>query len=177
MATRKTRCGMRPANSRRARNAIAAVVRGGALLKSVRPTKAGKPYQHRKPLTTKPATCRRKPETVNMQNDSQRPATVAEAPAQGTLAALTGSEILACPHCLKTTEDKDRYTDTRAVMATTYTENHACVVQCNWCGLSGPICDSITEAIAVWNGLPRKSPNAEVSHSRPTATVADTKNV
>ena len=80
-----------------------------------------------------------------------------------SFAAPTGSEILACPHCHKTTEDKDRYTDTRAVMATTYTENHACVVQCNWCGLSGPIFDSIPEAIAAWNGLPRKSPNDKLT--------------
>ena len=100
---------------------------------------------------------------MNMEANFRQPETVNESPAQGTLAALTGSEILPCPYCHKTTEDKDRYTDTRAVMATTYTENHSCVVQCNCCGISGPICDTIHEAIAVWNGLPRKSPNAEPS--------------
>lgn len=88
-----------------------------------------------------------------------------DAPATSTPAS--GSEIRECPHCHKTTEDKDRYTDTRAVMATTYTPSNACVVQCNWCGLSGPICDTIDEAIQVWNSLPRKSPNDKLTDSRP----------
>ena len=69
---------------------------------------------------------------------------------------MSDKPIMPCPHCHKTTEDKDRHTNMRAVMATTYTENHACVVQCNSCGLSGPICDTITEAVSVWNGLPRR---------------------
>ena len=77
-----------------------------------------------------------------------------------SLAVNAGSEILPCPHCRKTTEDRDIHTDTRAVIATTYTESSASVVQCNWCGLSGPIEDSIPEAIAAWNSLPRHSPNA-----------------
>ena len=48
---------------------------------------------HSSSLTTRPATCRRKPENVNMKTDSHQPETVNEAPAQGTLAAPTGSAI------------------------------------------------------------------------------------
>ena len=41
--------------------------------------------------TTKPATCRRQPKTVNMKTDIRQPETMTEAPTRGTLAALTGS--------------------------------------------------------------------------------------
>lgn len=62
-------------------------------------------------------------------------------------------ELLPCPHCHKTTEDKEPNTEQRAVTPTTYTPENACVVQCNWCGLSGPIFGTIDEAIEAWNKL------------------------
>lgn len=61
--------------------------------------------------------------------------------------------ILPCPHCHKTPEDKDPDTHEAAVVPTCY--GRACVVQCNFCGLSGPIEDTVDAAISYWNELPR----------------------
>jgi len=60
-----------------------------------------------------------------------------------------------CPHCGKTEHDKDDSTGEAAVIATSYP--NACVVQCNNCGLSGPLEDTVPLAIAAWNSLPRKA--------------------
>jgi hypothetical protein len=60
-----------------------------------------------------------------------------------------------CPHCGKTEHDKDDSTGEHAVIATSYPQ--ACVVQCNNCGLSGPLEDTVAIAIASWNSLPRKA--------------------
>jgi hypothetical protein len=63
-----------------------------------------------------------------------------------------------CPHCGKTEHDKDDSTGEHAVIATSYPQ--ACVVQCNYCGLSGPLEDTVPLAIAAWNSLPRKAVTA-----------------
>jgi hypothetical protein len=63
-----------------------------------------------------------------------------------------------CPHCGKTEHDKDDSTGEHAVIATSYPQ--ACVVQCNYCGLSGPLEDTVALAIAAWNSLPRKAATA-----------------
>jgi hypothetical protein len=60
-----------------------------------------------------------------------------------------------CPHCGKTEHDKDELTEEAAVIATSYPQ--ACVVQCNNCGLSGPLEDTVPLAIAAWNSLPRNA--------------------
>ena len=64
-----------------------------------------------------------------------------------------------CPHCGKTEQDKDEYTKEAAVIATCYP--NACVVQCNYCGLSGPLDGTVPLAIAAWNSLPRKAVTAD----------------
>ena len=71
----------------------------------------------------------------------------------------SGDWLAACPYCHKTPEDTDPLTEMRDVTATTYTATTACVVQCNWCGLSGPIFGTIDEAIEAWNKLPRNAAN------------------
>lgn len=73
-----------------------------------------------------------------------------------------------CPHCHKTKEEADELSR-RLVQKTCYTESNAHVVQCNWCGLSGPIFDTHDESIKAWNELPRKqleiaSITAELRH-------------
>ncbi len=77
--------------------------------------------------------------------------------------AAPPSAIFACPYCEKTTEDKDHLTKEAAVIATCYAATKSKVVQCNWCGLSGPIFETMDEAIEAWNSLLRKSPE----HPRP----------
>jgi len=67
--------------------------------------------------------------------------------------------IQPCPHCEKTEHDKDDSTGEHAVIATSYPQ--ACVVQCNNCGLSGPLEDTVPLAIAAWNSLPRKAVTAD----------------
>ena len=44
-----------------------------------------------------------------------------------------------------------------AVEACSYPASKAAVVQCHYCGLSGPLEDTVTLAIAAWNSLPRKA--------------------
>ena len=78
-----------------------------------------------------------------------------------SLGAAPCSAILACPYCEKTTEDKDPLTQEAAVIATCYTATNSNVVQCNWCGLSGPIFGTMDEAIEAWNSVLRKSPNTQ----------------
>ena len=68
-----------------------------------------------------------------------------------------------CPWCYRTEDDVDKRTGQHAVTATTYTPSQSCVVQCNWCGLSGPIFRTLKVAIEVWNNLPRKTPNGKLS--------------
>lgn len=70
--------------------------------------------------------------------------------------ASSTSTIAPCPFCGKTCEDMDPATCVRAVAATTYPETKSSVVQCNWCGMSGPIFDTVREAIAAWNTLKSK---------------------
>jgi hypothetical protein len=70
-------------------------------------------------------------------------------------AATAAPEILACPHCGITANDKDPTTQEFAIVATTYSDSSACVVQCNQCGMSGPILASIPVAISAWNRLAR----------------------
>lgn len=66
--------------------------------------------------------------------------------------------ILICPYCSMTSANYDPETGKHAVVATTYQSGgeNSCVVQCNWCGLSGPIKDSIPAAIEAWRSLARK---------------------
>ena len=70
-----------------------------------------------------------------------------------------------CPWCGKTEDDMDKETGQHAIIATTFMPSKSCVVQCNWCGLSGPIFRTIEYAIKTWNALPRKTPNeSKLSH-------------
>jgi hypothetical protein len=78
------------------------------------------------------------------------------------LAPAYGSEILRCPYCCTTSDDKDPLTQERAVISTTYSATNSCVVQCNWCGLSGPIFGTIDEAISAWKKIMFKSPNNDL---------------
>jgi len=58
-----------------------------------------------------------------------------------------------CPHCGKTEHDKDDSTGEHAIISSAWPQ--ACVVQCNYCGLSGPLEDTVPLAIAAWNSLLR----------------------
>ena len=62
-----------------------------------------------------------------------------------------------CPHCGKTENDRDESTGMYAVEACSYPPSKAAVVQCNNCGLSGPLGDAVPLAIAAWNSLPRRA--------------------
>jgi len=66
-----------------------------------------------------------------------------------------------CPHCGKTETDKDELTKETAVIASRWSAGKACVAQCNHCGLSGPIEDTVPLAITAWNSLPRKAVTAD----------------
>lgn len=66
-----------------------------------------------------------------------------------------------CPHCGKTETDKDELTEEAAVIASRWSAGKACFAQCNYCGLSGPIEDTVPLAIAAWNSLPRKAVTAD----------------
>lgn len=78
----------------------------------------------------------------------------------GTIKAMS---LKPCPHCSKTEEGLDDL-GRRLVQKTCYTDTNAHVVQCNWCGLSGPIFDTHEEAIKAWNELPRKHPEISQHH-------------
>ena len=86
-----------------------------------------------------------------------------------TSTAVVSSELVRrlapCPWCGKTEDDMDKETGQHAIIATTFMPSKSCVVQCNWCGLSGPIFRTIEYAIKTWNALPRKTPNeSKLSH-------------
>lgn len=91
-----------------------------------------------------------------------------------------------CPYCQKTTEEMDDLSR-RLVQKTCYTETNAHVVQCNWCGLSGPIFGTNDEAIEAWNNIPRQPDHETIKqvaaelrhlyHEMVTGAVADTESV
>lgn len=60
-----------------------------------------------------------------------------------------------CPHCQKTELDHDTHTMEPAVEYKHYADGNAHLVQCNWCGLSGPLFGTYDEAVEAWNNLPR----------------------
>ena len=62
-----------------------------------------------------------------------------------------------CPHCGKTENDRDDSSGMNAVEACSYPASNAAVVQCHYCGLSGPLEDTVPLAIVAWNSLPRKA--------------------
>ena len=64
----------------------------------------------------------------------------------------TKPPAITCPNCGKTANDKNHTTGEPAVIATRYAES-GCVVQCNWCGLSGPLAGTVKAAIAAWRTL------------------------
>ena len=62
-----------------------------------------------------------------------------------------------CPHCGKTENDRDESTGMNAVEACSYPSSNVACVQCHYCGLSGPLEETVPLAIAVWNSLPRRA--------------------
>jgi Lar family restriction alleviation protein len=66
-----------------------------------------------------------------------------------------------CPHCGKTENDRDDSTGMNAVEACNYPASEIFVVQCHYCGLSGPLEETVALAITAWNSLPRKAVTAD----------------
>ena len=66
-----------------------------------------------------------------------------------------------CPHCGKTETDRDESTGMNAVEACNYQSSKVACVQCHYCGLSGPLEDTVPLAIVAWNSLPRKAVTAD----------------
>ena len=62
-----------------------------------------------------------------------------------------------CPHCGKTENDKDESNGINAVEACNYPSSNVACVQCHYCGLSGPLEETVPLAIVAWNSLPRKA--------------------
>ena len=62
-----------------------------------------------------------------------------------------------CPHCGKTETDRDESTGMTAVEACSYPASNVACVQCHYCGLSGPLEETVALAITAWNSLPRKA--------------------
>ena len=62
-----------------------------------------------------------------------------------------------CPHCGKTETDRDESTGMNAVEACSYPSSNVACVQCHYCGLSGPLEETVALAITAWNSLPRKA--------------------
>ena len=58
-----------------------------------------------------------------------------------------------CPHCGKTETDRDESTGMTAVEACSYPSSNVACVQCHYCGLSGPLEDTVPLAITAWNSL------------------------
>ena len=66
-----------------------------------------------------------------------------------------------CPHCGKTENDRDESTGMNAVETCNYPASKVACVQCHYCGLSGPLEDTVALAIAAWNSLPRRATTAD----------------
>ena len=87
------------------------------------------------------------------------------------LAVSSGAGLGCCPHCHKTAADQDPHSMEHAVTATHYEPGNSNVVQCNWCGLSGPIYGTMEEAVEAWNKLPRHQWPEETTGSKALADV------
>lgn len=95
-----------------------------------------------------------------MSNNQVKP----EDGAQGEPQVRSSAVLACCPFCGKS--DKDTHDYQPAVSLTQYPANRAFVVQCVWCGASGPVFGTAEEAIAEWNKAPRQHANADISDRR-----------